>query len=81
MDGRTSVFNVKNIRQELILLTLNEIMNSLDEAGYDSTNQIVGYLITNDPTYITSYENARGKMSKFDRSEVLMAILNSYRGK
>lgn len=81
MDSRTTVFNVKNIRQELILLTLNEIMNSLEEAGYDATNQMVGYLLTNDATYITSFENARKKIKKFDRSEILMAILNGYRGK
>ncbi len=81
MDSKTSVFSVKNIRQELILLTLNEIMNSLDDAGYDSTNQLIGFLMTNDPTYITSYENARKKIKKFDRSEILMAIINGYRGK
>lgn len=81
MDSKTSVFSVRNIRQELILLTLNEIMNSLDDAGYDSTNQLIGFLMTNDPTYITSYENARKKIKKFDRSEILMAIINGYRGK
>ncbi len=81
MDSRTSIYNVKTIRQELILLTLNEIMNSLEEAGYDATNQLVGYLMTNDPTYITSFENAREKIKQFDRTEVLTAILNDYRGK
>ncbi len=81
MDSKTSIFSVKNIRQELILLTLNEIMNSLDDAGYDSTNQLIGFLLTNDATYITSYENARKKIQKFDRSEILMAIINGYRGK
>lgn len=81
MDSKTSIFSVKNIRQELILLTLNEIMSSLDDAGYDSTNQLIGFLLTNDATYITSYENARTKIQKFDRSEILMAIINGYRGK
>ena len=81
MDSRTSIYNVKTIRQELILLTLNEVLHSLEEAGYDATNQLVGYLMTNDPTYVTSYENARNKIKKFDRSEILMAILNDYRGK
>jgi uncharacterized protein (UPF0297 family) len=81
MDSRTSVFDVKTIRQELILLSLNEIMNSLDNAGYDATNQLVGYILTNDPTYITSHEGARDKIQQFDRTEILTAILNSYRGK
>ena len=66
---------------ELILLTLNEVMNSLEDAGYDATKQLVGYLMTNDPTYITSHEDARGKIKQFERSEILMAILNDYRGR
>ena len=80
MDSKTSIFDVKAIRQEYVLLTLNEIINLLDEAGYDSTNQLVGYLMTNDITYITNYGNARKKIKKMDRAEILMSIINYYRG-
>lgn len=77
----TSIFNVKELRQELILINLNEIVTSLEKKGYNATNQLVGYLLTGDEKYITSFENARQKIKKFDRSEVLMAIINAYLGR
>lgn len=81
MDSRTSIFNVKELRQELILMTLNEVIESMESTGYNSTNQLVGYIMTGDDKYITSFDNARKKIRKFDRSEVLMAIINAYLGK
>lgn len=78
---QTTTFNIENLRQELILMELNEIMNSLELAGYNATNQLVGYLLTGDITYITSYKNAREKIAAFDRSEILLTIINGYRGK
>jgi uncharacterized protein (UPF0297 family) len=78
---KTSIFNIQTLRQELILMELNEIIQSLEAAGYDSTNQLVGYLLSGDLTYITSYNNSRNKISKFNRTEILMAIINGYRGK
>ena len=80
MDDKTTIYSLKAIKQELILMTINEVMSYLKDAGYDATSQMVGYLMTNDPTYITSYKNARTKISKFDRSEILTAILNGYKG-
>jgi uncharacterized protein (UPF0297 family) len=81
MDSRTTIFNVNDLRQELILMTITEIMNDLEYKGYNATNQIVGYLTTGDETYITSYNNARKKITKFNRNEILMAIINGYRGR
>ncbi len=78
---RTSIFSVKELRQELILLNLNEIMDAIEKRGYNVTNQLVGYFITGDDKYITSYENARKKIRQFDRSEVLMALINAYLGR
>ena len=78
---RTSIFNVKELRQELILINLNEIIAALETKGYNATNQLVGYFLTGDDKYITSYDNARKKIKKFDRSEVLMAIINAYLGR
>lgn len=78
---KTSIFNIQTLRQELILMELNEIIQSLEAAGHDSTNQLVGYLLSGDLTYITSYNNSRNKISKFNRTEILMAIINGYRGK
>ncbi len=78
---RTSVFNVAALRQELILITINEIINSLEKRGYKAENQLVGYLLTGDPTYISNYEGAREKIKSLKREEILLALINSYEGK
>lgn len=78
---RTSIFDVKELRQELILINLNEIVAALEAKGYNATNQLVGYLLTGDDKYITSYDKARAKIKKFERREILMAIINAYMGR
>ncbi len=78
---KTSIFNVAALRQELILLTLNEIITSLNKKGYKAENQLVGYLLTGDPTYISNFEGAREKIKTLKREEVLLALINSYEGK
>jgi len=81
MDNKTTIFNVKELRQELILMTINEVIEALEFKGYDATKQIVGYLITGDPKYITSFNSSRKKICSYERSEVLMAIINAYLGR
>lgn len=78
---RTSIFDVKELRQELILINLNEVIAALEKKGYNATSQLVGYLITGDDKYITSYDNARRKIKKFERSEILLALVNAYLGR
>lgn len=78
---KTSVFNVAALRQELILMTLNEIIDSLKKKGYNAENQLVGYLLTGDATYISNYEGAREKIKSLKREEVMLALINSYEGK
>lgn len=80
MDN-TSVFNVEVLRQELILITINEVLESLNKKGYKAENQLVGYLLTGDPMYISSYEGARDKIRSLKREEVLLALINSHEGK
>ena len=58
-----------------ILMT---VYGALEEKGYDAVNQIVGYLISGDPAYITSYQNARNLMTKLDRDEVLEELVKYY---
>ena len=81
MDNKTSIFNVQELRQELILLTLNEVIEALEFRGYNPTSQLVGYLTTGDEKYITTFNNSRRKLCRFDREEIMMAIINSYLGK
>lgn len=78
---RTSIFNVAALRQEMILLTINEIIESLKKKGYNAENQLVGWLLTNDATYISNYEGARDKIKTLKREEVLLAFINNYEGK
>ncbi len=80
-SSNTTIFNVSVLRQELIMLTLNEVILAIEQRGYNATNQLVGYLLSGDLSYITSYDDARKKMSKFTREEVLMAIINGYLGR
>ena len=78
---KTSIFNVVELRQELILMTMNEIIEALEFKGYNPTNQIVGYIMTGDLNYITSFNNARKKITKFDRVEILKCLINAYLGR
>lgn len=81
LDSNTTVFNLDVLKQELIMMSINEVISSLEKNGYNATNQLIGYLLTNDLSYITSKDDARYKLSKFSREEVLMAIINGYLGK
>ena len=78
---RTSIFNVAALRQEMILLTLNEVIESLNRKGYKAENQLVGYLMTGNPTYISNYEGAREKIKTLKREEVLLALIHNYQGR
>lgn len=78
---KTSIFNVAALRQEMILLILNEVISSLEKKGYNAENQIVGWLLTDDASYISSYEGAREKIKSLKREEVLLALIKNYEGK
>ena len=58
--------------------TIAEVYEALREKGYNPVNQIVGYIISGDPTYITSYKDARKKMSRLERDELLEEIVDYY---
>ena len=78
---KTSIFDLKVLRQELIMISINEVIKAIEERGYNPTSQLIGYLLFGDPMYITSYKDARKKITKFSREEVLMAIINGYLGR
>ena len=58
--------------------TLLIVYNALREKGYNPINQIVGYILSEDPTYITTHNNARSLIRKIDRDELLQVLLKSY---
>ena len=60
---------------------LNDVFDALDEKGYDPVLQIIGYLISEEPTYITPNRNARNLIRKFDRDDIMIELLTGYLGK
>ena len=58
--------------------TLIEVYDALCEKGYDPTKQIAGYILSEDPVYITDWKNARGKISHINRDDLLAALIKSY---
>ena len=81
MEEKTSLFDVSIIKHKLILTTLKEVFDALKERGYNPINQIVGYLISGDPGYISNFKDSRNKILEFDRAEVMAIILEEYLGK
>ena len=78
MDDNTIKFTVPADNSDEMKRILTEVYRSLTEKGYNPINQIVGYLLTEDPTYITNYNNARALICKLDRDELLQELVQRY---
>ena len=74
-NDKTMFFDFGQERQEDIKQTLKTVYESLEEKGYDSVNQIVGYLMSDDPGYISNHKDARKKLTKIDRTRILEVII------
>ena len=77
MDDKTRLFKLVSNDQAAVRKTLLEVYNSLKERGYNPVNQIVGYLISGDLGYISSYQDARSKIKTIDRSKIVEVLLTS----
>ena len=77
-DRDTLKFTVPNDDKENMRRILRSVFDALNEKGYNPINQIVGYLLTEDPTYITNYNNARSMICKIDRDELLKILVRCY---
>ncbi len=75
---KTIMFPIKDQNKQVIKETLQSVYNSLKEKGYNPINQIVGYILSEDPTYITNYNNARAVISKIDRDELLRVLVENF---
>lgn len=78
MTGGTIKFTIPGDDKQNMRRTLRSVFDALNEKGYNPINQIVGYLLTEDPTYITNYNNARSMISKLDRDELLQELVRCY---
>ena len=78
MDHNTIKFTVPVDTNEEMKQILTEVYRSLTEKGYNPINQIVGYILSEDPTYITNHNNARILICKLDRDELLQELVRHY---
>ena len=78
MDHNTIKFSVPVDNSAEMKQILTEVYRSLTEKGYNPINQIVGYLLSEDPTYITNHNNARSLICKLDRDELLQELVRHY---
>ena len=78
MTENTIKFMVPGDDKESMRRILRGVFDALNEKGYNPINQIVGYLLTEDPTYITNYNNARSMICKLDRDELLQELVRDY---
>ena len=76
----TRKFSVNMNKDDEIRSVLSSVYASLQEKGYNPINQLVGYILSEDPTYITNHNNARALIRKLDRDELLQTLLKSYLG-
>jgi len=77
-ENPTITFSIKKEMERQMKSTLTNVYNSLQEKGYNAIDQIVGYLLSEDPTYITNYNNARSEIRKIDRDELLKVMVQYY---
>ena len=76
--NETMKFNIDIDKEEEVKNILSRVYKALQVKGYDPINQIVGYVLSGDPTYITSYDGARGLITKLERDELLSEVVRKY---
>ena len=76
--GNTQFFKVDVEKETSVKIILEMVFEAMQEKGYDPVNQIVGYIMSGDPTYITSHNNARSMIQKVERDELVEELLTEY---
>lgn len=78
MNDRTMTFSIGDQTEQEIRNILTLVYDALKEKGYNPINQIVGYILSEDPTYITNHNNARNLIRKIDRDTLLQSLVKYY---
>ena len=78
MNDKTMTFTVRDEKENEMKRILTTVYDALREKGYNPINQIVGYILSEDPTHITTHNNARALIRHVDRDELLQAMVKSY---
>lgn len=78
MNSKTMTFSLGSEQEQEIRRILLEVYEALKEKGYNPVNQLVGYILSEDPTYITTYKNARSLILRIDRDTLLQTLIKYY---
>lgn len=78
MNDRTMTFSIGDQTEQQIRSILVSVYDALKEKGYNPINQLVGYILSEDPTYITTHNNARNLIRKIDRDTLLQSLVKYY---
>ena len=78
MTDKTMTFSIGDQTEQEIRRILTEVYDALKEKGYNPINQIVGYILSEDPTYITTHKNARNLIRRIDRDTLLQSLVRYY---
>ncbi|MGN0975503.1 MAG: IreB family regulatory phosphoprotein [Gemmiger sp.] len=74
----TAIFSIRDEKDLEIKQVVLQVYSALEEKGYNPVNQLVGYILSEDPTYITTYKNARALIRRIDRDDLLQALVRDY---
>ena len=78
MDQNTTVFKPQKEDQNKVKEIMEKVVEALEEKGYEPVSQIAGYILSGDPTYITSHNNARALVCRIERDDLLQEMIKSY---
>ena len=78
MGDVTAIFSIHDQKDIEIHEVVQQVYDALKEKGYNPVNQLVGYILSEDPTYITTYKNARSLIRRIDRDDLLQALVRDY---
>ncbi|AKT46947.1 MAG: IreB family regulatory phosphoprotein [[Eubacterium] sulci] len=81
MERKTIMFDTNKAQEKTTKEVLKDVYEALEERGYNGIDQMVGYILSGDPSYITSYNNARMMISRIDRDDLVEEILKEYLNK
>lgn len=79
-NEKTLTFSIRDEKDRELRMILSTVYEALSEKGYNPINQLVGYILSEDPTYITNYKNARSLIRRIDRDELMGALVRNYLG-
>jgi len=77
-DEHTLIFDVDSVNEKIVYDTIKEVYDNLEERGYNPVNQIVGYILSGDLGYISSYKEARNKIANLDRNTLVEVLLKKF---